>query len=67
MLVPFSYGLVLLALQHLDVQVVAAARSSSILLAAVLGWWILGEPRTAGRATGAAVLTAGVAVSAFGG
>lgn len=64
-LVPLSYGLVLIALQHADVQVVAAARSTSILAAAVLGWWLLGEPRTPRRAAGAAVLTAGVAVAAL--
>ena len=65
-LVPLSYGLVLVALQHLDVQVVVATRSSSILAAAVLGWWLLAEPCTPRRVTGAAVLTLGVAVAALG-
>lgn len=66
-LVPLSYGLVLAALHHLDVQVVAAARSISIVAAAVLGWWLLGEPRTARRSAGALLTTAGVALTALGG
>jgi len=65
-LVPVSYGLVLLALQRVDVQVVAATRSTGILAASVLGWWLLAEPRTPRRLVGAGVLTAGVAVAALG-
>ena len=66
LLVPTSYGLVLAALEHADVQVVAAMRSASILAAAVLGWWLLGEPRSPRRMVGAVVLTAGVAAAALG-
>lgn len=64
-LVPLSYGLVLAALHHLDVQVVAAARSISIVAAAVLGWWLLGEDRGARRLAGAVLITAGVALTAL--
>lgn len=64
-LVPISYGLVLAALHHLDVRVVAALRSSSIIAAAALGWWLLAEPRTPRRIVGAMLTTLGVAVSAF--
>jgi len=66
-LVPLSYGLVLAALRHIDVPVVAAARSTSILAASVLGWWLLDEPRSARRFTGAVVLTLGVATTALSG
>ena len=66
-LVPLSYGLVLLAFRHLDVQVVAAVRSSALLAAAVLGWWLLDEPRSARGGAGALLLTAGVALAALGG
>lgn len=65
-LVPTSYGLVLAALQHVDVQVVAAARSTSILAASLLASWVLHERLTPRRAAGAAVLAAGVAVAALG-
>lgn len=66
-LVPLSYGLVLVALQHVDVQVVAATRSAGIVAAAVLGWWLLDEPTSPRRVTGALVLVVGVVVAAFGG
>jgi drug/metabolite transporter (DMT)-like permease len=65
-LVPTSYGLVLLAQEHLPVEVVAAARSTSIITAAILGWWLLGERRTLRGVTGVAILTAGVTAVAFG-
>lgn len=65
-LVPLSYGLVLAALHHLDVQIVAAARSTSIVAATVLGWWLLGEPRTGRRVAGALVTSVGVALAALG-
>ena len=66
-LVPLSYGLVLAALHYLDVQVVAAARSLSIVAAAVLGWWLLGEPHVPRRIAGAIVTAAGVALTALSG
>lgn len=65
-LVPLSYGLVLAAMQQLDVQGVAALRSTSIIAASVLGWWLLAEPRTPRRVAGAAITTLGVAIAAFG-
>lgn len=65
-LVPTSYGLVLLAQEHLSVQVVAAARSASILAAAVLGWWLLGERRTQRGVSGVAILSVGIAAVALG-
>ena len=64
-LVPLSYGLVLAALHHLDVQVVAALRSTSIIAAAALGWLLLAEPRTPRRMGGAILTTLGVAVTAL--
>ena len=66
-LVPLSYGLVLAALRYLDVQVVAAARSLSIVAAAVLGWWLLSEPRVPRRIAGAILTAAGVALTALSG
>ena len=64
-LVPVSYGLVLAALQHVDIPVVAAGRCTSILAASILGWWLLDEPRSPRRVAGAALLSLGVAVSAL--
>ena len=66
-LVPLSYGLVLAALHYVDVQVVAAARSISIVAAAALGWCLLDEPRVPRRLAGAILTTAGVALTAFSG
>lgn len=66
-LVPASYGLVLLGLRHADVGVVAAARAASIPAAAVLGWWFLGERRTPRRVGGPCVVAVGVAVCGLAG
>jgi len=65
-LVPLSYALVLAALHYLDVQVVAAARSTSIIAAAALGWWLLAEPRVPRRIAGAFLTTVGVVLTALG-
>lgn len=59
---PFAYILVLRAMQEAPVALVAAARESSIVVGALLGWLALGEGRGARRLVGSAVVAAGIAV-----
>jgi drug/metabolite transporter (DMT)-like permease len=56
-----AYVLVLLAMQQAPVALVAAARESSIVVGALLGWLALGETRGAHRLAGSAVVAAGIA------
>lgn len=55
-----SYGIALWAMTRAPVAVVAALRETSVLFAALLGTWLLKEPFTVRRATGTAVIVAGV-------
>jgi phosphonate utilization associated putative membrane protein len=55
-----SYGIALWAMTRAPVAVVAALRETSVLFAAVLGTWLLKEAFTVRRATGTAVIVAGV-------
>jgi drug/metabolite transporter (DMT)-like permease len=59
---PLAYVLVLQALTTAPVSLVAPLRESSIVVGAVLGWWLLGEPRAARRLAGAAVVLGGIAL-----
>ncbi|RYU11892.1 DMT family transporter [Nocardioides iriomotensis] len=59
---PLAYVLVLQALTSAPVSLVAPLRESSIVVGAVLGWWLLGEPRAARRLAGAAVVLGGIAL-----
>jgi len=61
-LAPFAYILVLRAMQEAPVALVAAARESSIVVGALLGWLALGEGRGARRLVGSAVVAVGIAV-----
>ena len=55
-----TYGLVLLAVQHAPVGYVAALRESSVLIATVVGWRMLGERRGHVRTAAAGVIVAGL-------
>lgn len=55
-----SYGLALWAMTQAPVAMVAALRETSVLFAALLGWWFLKERFTARRAAGTAAIVAGV-------
>jgi drug/metabolite transporter (DMT)-like permease len=57
-----AYAMVLGALQLAPPAPVAAVRESSIVIAAVMAWLVLGEPRRLG---GAALVAAGVAAIAY--
>ncbi|HEX5987284.1 MAG TPA: DMT family transporter [Nocardioides sp.] len=59
---PLAYVLVLQALTVAPVSLVAPLRESSIVVGALLGWWLLGEPRPARRLAGAAVVLGGIAL-----
>ncbi len=59
---PLAYVLVLQALTVAPVSLVAPLRESSIVVGALLGWWLLGEPRPARRLVGAAVVLGGIAL-----
>ena len=61
-----AYVLVLEAMQHAPVALVAAARESSIVVGALLGWLALGEARGAHRVAGSVVVAAGIAAIVVG-
>jgi drug/metabolite transporter (DMT)-like permease len=61
LLSPIAYILVLRAMQEAPVALVAAARESSIVVGALLGWLALGEARGAHRLAGSVVVAAGIA------
>lgn len=61
-----SYGLALWAMTRAPVASVAALRETSVLFAAVLGVWLLGERFGPRRVLGTAVLVAGVAALRLG-
>jgi drug/metabolite transporter (DMT)-like permease len=56
-----AYVLVLFAMREAPVALVAAARESSIVVGALLGWLVLGEARGAHRLAGSIVVAAGIA------
>jgi drug/metabolite transporter (DMT)-like permease len=58
---PLAYVLVLRALQLAPVSLVAPARESSIVVGALLSWWVLREPSPRRRLVGAVVVLAGIA------
>jgi drug/metabolite transporter (DMT)-like permease len=61
-----AYVLVLVAMQQAPVALVAAARESSIVVGALLGWLALGETRGAHRLAGSVVVAAGIAAIVLG-
>jgi drug/metabolite transporter (DMT)-like permease len=63
---PVAYVLVLIAMQHAPVALVAAARESSIVVGALLGWLALGEARGAHRLAGSVVVASGIAAIVVG-
>jgi len=54
------YGFVLIALRHAPVGYVAALRESSVVIAALAGWRLLGEPFGRGRVISSVVVLAGL-------
>jgi drug/metabolite transporter (DMT)-like permease len=66
LLSPVAYILVLRAMQEAPVALVAAARESSIVVGALLGWLALGETRGAHRLAGSVVVAAGIAAIVIG-
>ncbi len=57
---PMAYVLVLRALQLAPVSLVAPARETSIVVGALLSWWVLREPSPRRRLIGAVVVLAGI-------
>lgn len=57
-----TYGLVLVAVRSAPVGFVAALRESSVLIAALIGWRLLGEQRGRIRLVAAAVIVTGLVV-----
>ena len=55
-----TYGLVLLAVQRAPVGYVAALRESSVLIATVVGWQMLGEQRGHVRTAAAGIIVMGL-------
>lgn len=65
-LAPLAYILVLVAVQHAPVSLVAPAREMSIVLVSVAGWLFFREPHPIWRFVGAAILLSGIALLALG-
>ncbi|NNG38945.1 EamA family transporter [Flexivirga sp. ID2601S] len=61
---PLAYVLVLQAMTTTPVALVAPARESSIVVGALLAWWLFKEPRPARKLAGAVVVLAGIALIA---
>jgi drug/metabolite transporter (DMT)-like permease len=61
-----TYGLVLVAVQHAPVGYVTSLRESSVVLAALIGWKLLGEGDHRRRLTAAFVVLAGLMVLVVG-
>jgi drug/metabolite transporter (DMT)-like permease len=57
---PLAYVLVLRAMQLAPVSLVAPARETSIVVGALLSWWVLGEHAARRRTIGAVVVLAGI-------
>lgn len=63
---PLAYVLVLQAMRSTPVALVAPARESSIVVGALLAWWLFKEPNPLRRVLGAAVVLIGVALIVHG-
>ena len=61
-----SYAIALWAMLHAPVALVAALRETSVIFAALIGTWFLGERFGWGRAAGTALVVAGVVTLRFG-
>jgi len=59
---PLAYILVLEAMRTTPVSLVAPARETSIVVGALLAWWVFHEPRPLRRFLGAAVVLTGIAL-----
>jgi drug/metabolite transporter (DMT)-like permease len=57
---PLAYVLVLRAMQLAPVSLVAPARETSIVVGALLSWWLLKEPSAVRRLVGAAIVLLGI-------
>lgn len=64
---PAAYILVLQALRTTPVALVAPVRESSIVVGALLAWWLFQEPRPVRKLLGALVVLAGIALVATAG
>lgn len=64
LLAPLAYILVLYAMSTTSVALVAAARESSIVIGALLAWWLFGEKDPLRRVLGAVVVACGVGLIA---
>lgn len=65
LLSPAAYILVLYAMQTTSVALVAPVRESSIVVGALLAWWLFREPDPLRRICGAAVVAAGITLVAL--
>ncbi|GAB3190704.1 DMT family transporter [Nesterenkonia suensis] len=63
---PLAYILVLYAMTTTPVALVAPVRESSLVIGALLAWWLLREPDPVRRTVGAAVVCAGIGLIVMG-
>lgn len=66
LLSPIAYVLVLRAQQLAPISLVAPARESSIMVGALLSWWVLEEPNPRRRLIGSAIVLVGIAAIVIG-
>jgi drug/metabolite transporter (DMT)-like permease len=59
---PLAYILVLQAMRTVPVSLVAPARETSIVVGALLGWWLFKEPNPVRRVLGAVIVLGGIAL-----
>lgn len=57
---PLAYILVLQAMRTVPVSLVAPARETSIVIGALLGWWLFKEPNPVRRVLGAVIVLGGI-------
>lgn len=60
-----TYCLILFAIRDSNPTYVVALRQLSVALGAILGWWLLKEPRTIAAQAGVGILTLGCALTAI--
>ncbi|MCQ9368097.1 EamA family transporter [Brevibacterium sp. 50QC2O2] len=65
LLSPTAYLLVLYAMQHVSVALVAPLRETSIIIGTLFAWWFFGERGLAPKLAGAGIVLAGIACIAI--
>ena len=57
-----SYGIVVWSMQYLQIAYVSSIRETSIIIATLIGFFVLGEKKAKGRIVPALLVVAGIAI-----